>query len=394
MKRSKTQCITRSRGTATVSVLQSRTRFSSQVLKLTEVLVEPAATVLRATQATAWSKVVAKVLATAQAKIQAKAKTTTWARASATTLAMALAILAVPTKAESIDQIPQGPLVPTGRYADLTGYRLHYDCTGPEDAPVTVMLESGIGGAIQGWGGVKAALESDYRVCAYDRGGYGWSDPGPGARSVDELAFELHELVLRAQFRTPMVMVGHSFGGFVIREFAERWPELTLGFVFVDASLTDTLVRIGAKDGEPAPLHPVNTNAIRDGSVSDLNAGGGFLNSRRKAIFAQMGEFQYFSDSAARVEAYGPPPIRPTVVLAREAVAGDDSGVLTEHWIVAQRAFAESMRGATFMRVEGAGHNVHVDRPDAVAEAIRTVIGRAQSACASGQLGFPCPPSS
>ena len=65
-----------------------------------------------------------------------------------------------------------------------------------------------------------------------------------------------------------------------------------------------------------------------------------------------------------------------------------------EHWIVAQRAFAESIRGATFMRVEGAGHNVHVDRPIAVAEAIRTVIGRAQSACASGQLGFPCPPSS
>lgn len=307
--------------------------------------------------------------------------------------ALALAVTAGAATAESIDQIPQGPLVPTGRYADLTGYRLHYDCSGPEDASVTVMLESGIGGAIQGWDGVKAALESDFRVCAYDRGGYGWSDPGPGARSVDELAFELHELVLRADFRTPMVMVGHSFGGFVIREFAERWPELTLGFVFVDASLTDTLVRIGAKEGEPAPLHPVNTNAIRDGSVSDLNAGGGFLNSRRKAIFAQMGEFQYFSESAERVEAYGPPPLRPTVVLARQAIAGDDSGALTEQWIVAQRAFADSISGATFTRVDGAGHNVHVDRPDAVAEAIRTVIGRAQSACASGHSGIPCPPS-
>lgn len=294
---------------------------------------------------------------------------------------------------DALDRVPAGPLVPTGRYADLEGYRLHYDCEGPVDAPVTVMLESGIGGAIQGWQGVQAALADEIRVCAYDRGGYGWSDPGPGPRSVDELAFELNELVEREAFRTPMVLVGHSFGGFIIREFAQRWPEKTAGFVFVDASLTDTLVRIGQKEGEPAPLHPVNTNAIHEGPLDDPAAGGNFLNSRRKAIFAQMGEFQAFKASAERVDAYGAPPARPTVVLARDAIAGDDTGELTAQWVLAQETFANSLPGAEFRRVDGSGHNIHVDRPDAVVAAIREVVSAAIRACATGTDGAACPPA-
>lgn len=281
-----------------------------------------------------------------------------------------------------LDQVPAGPLTPTGRYADLEGYRLHYDCEGPVDAPFTVLLESGIGGAIQGWLGVQTALAQELRVCAYDRGGYGWSDPGPGPRSVDELAFELNELVEREDFRTPMVLVGHSFGGFIIREFAERWPEKTAGFVFVDASLPDTLVSIGQKDGEPAPLHPVNTNAIHEGALDDPASGGNFLNSRRKAIFAQMGEFQAFQSSAERVDAYGAPPERPTVVLARDAIAGDETGMLTSQWVLAQKRFADSLPGALFRQVSGSGHNIHVDRPDAVAAAIRDVVNRARDTAA------------
>jgi pimeloyl-ACP methyl ester carboxylesterase len=72
------------------------------------------------------------------------------------------------------------------------------------------------------------------RACAYDRAGFGWSDAGPLPRTAGVIADELHTLLLRAAVRPPYVLVGHSFGGLVVRIFAARHPEQTAGLVLVD----------------------------------------------------------------------------------------------------------------------------------------------------------------
>jgi len=296
---------------------------------------------------------------------------------------VATCLVAAPVAATPVDEIPAGPLRPTGRFADLGGYRLHYDCRGPVTAPLTVVFESGIGGSTLGWDGVRRRLGDDIRACTYDRAGYGWSDPGPGPRDVTELAAELGALVETVGIDTPLVLVGHSYGGFIIREFAHRWPERVAGFVFVDASLTDTLVSIGHTDDE-APRHPINSGAIRVGSVDDPGASGGFLNSRRKAIFAQMSEFQNFEKSARCVADHGNPPARPAVVLARSEFEASER--FEARWLAAQRAFAGTLPGAEFLAVDGAGHNIHEERPDLVADAVARVVGRALGECAPADL--------
>ena len=286
-----------------------------------------------------------------------------------------------------IDQIPAGPLSPTGRFADLGGYRLHYHCEGPEDAELTVLFESGIGGTTRAWEKVRSRLGDGLRSCTYDRAGYGWSDPGPGPRDVSELALELKDLVDAAGIATPLVLVGHSYGGFIIREFAYRWPERVAGFVFVDASLTDTLVAIG-DDGTKTPKrHPINSGAIAVGSVDDPDAGGRFLNSRRKAIFAQMAEFQYFEKSARCVAGHGAPPPRPAVVLARADFAA--TADFERRWLEAQKRFAGSLSDATFQPVEGTGHNIHEQRPELVAAAVTDVVARASAGCVAAPTAVP-----
>src|SRR5690625_6597818 len=58
-----------------------------------------------------------------------------------------------------------------------------------------VVLETGLGAAALTWGPVMEHLAPHCRVVAYDRAGYGRSDPGPGPRDLSRLADDLLAVV-------------------------------------------------------------------------------------------------------------------------------------------------------------------------------------------------------
>jgi pimeloyl-ACP methyl ester carboxylesterase len=121
---------------------------------------------------------------------------------------------------------------PPGRFVDLGTHRLHLLEKG-EGSP-TILLESGLMSTVLSWSEVQQTLAQSYRVVCYDRGGLGWSDPGPMPRTAERLVDELHSLLERAEVPPPYVLVGHSFGGLTIPLFAARFPEWTAGMVLVD----------------------------------------------------------------------------------------------------------------------------------------------------------------
>jgi pimeloyl-ACP methyl ester carboxylesterase len=79
-------------------------------------------------------------------------------------------------------------------------------------------------------------------VCIYDRPGtllpdgrLSSSTPVPMPRTLAGIAADLHRLLTSAGLHSPVVLVGHSFGGAIVRYFAQTYRKEVRGMVLVDA---------------------------------------------------------------------------------------------------------------------------------------------------------------
>jgi pimeloyl-ACP methyl ester carboxylesterase len=144
-------------------------------------------------------------------------------------------------------EIDQRRYPPPGELVEVGDHRLHIHCVG-EGSP-TVILESTSGGTSANWAWVQPEVAKTTRVCAYDRGGRGWSELGPQPRDAIQIAGELHALLRNADVPAPYVLVGHSAGGLFIREYAEQYPNEVAGMVLLDASHPDSTTLPSQREG-------------------------------------------------------------------------------------------------------------------------------------------------
>jgi pimeloyl-ACP methyl ester carboxylesterase len=112
---------------------------------------------------------------------------------------------------------------------------LNFRCEG-EGRP-TVLFESGFAATSLAWTKVQKLLSPRYRTCAYDRAGYGYSDPGPMPRDGVAVARDLDDGLKAAHIAGPYIFVGHSAGALYVRLFQARRRRDVRGMVLVDPSV-------------------------------------------------------------------------------------------------------------------------------------------------------------
>jgi pimeloyl-ACP methyl ester carboxylesterase len=121
---------------------------------------------------------------------------------------------------------PPGALVP------VRGRHLHIQCQG-EGSP-SVILDAGQGGWSIDWSEILPQVSQTTQVCAYDRAGYGWSEPASDDRTPQQAAADLAALLEAAAIAGPYIVVGFSHAALATRLFAAQHPEAVVGMVLID----------------------------------------------------------------------------------------------------------------------------------------------------------------
>ena len=100
----------------------------------------------------------------------------------------------------------------------------------------TIVLEAGGGKYSESYQEIQDTLAalSGTRVMSYDRSGFGQSELGPeDFNATDEV--EALKTCLEVQgFRDKLILVGLSYGGFLIQLFTSSYPERVSGLVLID----------------------------------------------------------------------------------------------------------------------------------------------------------------
>lgn len=295
---------------------------------------------------------------------------------------------------------PRDPYAQAGRLVRLPDHRvLNFRCAG-EGSP-TVILEAGFGAGSNAWGSVLPRIAPVTRVCAYDRAGYGFSDPGPMPRDGAAIARDLDHGLKAAGISGPYVVVSHSAGGLYARLFAARRPKEVVGMVFVDSSVEHQTQRTAAIFGpragsvEGIKRRPARcleaTLALRDPgheaallecAPSTLDAHARQVALRPETYRTQISEldtlFTTTSDEVDRIGdlLQGVPGIVLTAAKADgEPAAADDPG--GRAWQNFHQALAASLLHGEHRLVKSS-HLMMFDRPDVVADATIELVRQAR----------------
>jgi pimeloyl-ACP methyl ester carboxylesterase len=182
---------------------------------------------------------------------------------------------------------------PPGEYIDIGGHRLHLHVSGEQGSTPTTILEAGIGSFSSNWAWVRDELAGDGRVVTYDRAGLGWSERGTGSLDAGSAAAELHTALRAADLPPPYLLAGHSYGGLVIRMFADKYRDEVMGMVLVDSSHPDQWVHIKAsREGRTVAMgNRLTALLARVGVLRILRAERSYISGLPAREYAQMRAF-------------------------------------------------------------------------------------------------------
>jgi pimeloyl-ACP methyl ester carboxylesterase len=278
-----------------------------------------------------------------------------------------------------------------GKLIDIGGYRLHLYCTG-EGSP-TVVLDYGLVGSYLEWYRVQPEITRFTRVCSYDRGGYGWSDPSPRPRTPDLMAEELHTLLEKAGEKAPYVLVGHSMGGFDVLMYHDRYPEQVAGLVLLDATHPDDSVPFRWRDKIrlrflqlTAPLGLPRWRGWCAAGPEEIRRQMLAFNCLPRVFSTNYRQWSTFAESARQVRALPPLGDLPLLVISRDPNRQPDSPrdrvvpKMEQRLLARQQALGRLSSNSTFVIATGSGHGVGQQRPDLVVEGIRKLVEEVRAA--------------
>lgn len=281
---------------------------------------------------------------------------------------------------------------PPGELIDVGGFNMHLYCTG-EGSP-TIILESGLNDFYVAWAKVQPEIAKTTRVCSYDRAGIGWSETSPNPRTSEIMAEELHTLLQNAGLASPYILVGHSFGGIIMRSFAQKYPGKAIGMVLVDSAHEEQAARLPfLKDATDEFLGQFRTLSF----ISSLGLmalspetipNRGLPDEAYKQYQAALATTNYFDGAIAESSVFyssaldAPKSLGdlPLIVLSHglpDTTSGVDTSqqnLFEQEWVKMQIELVGLSSNSRQIIAERSGHYIQLDQPELVIEAILELV--------------------
>jgi len=267
---------------------------------------------------------------------------------------------------------------PPGKQFSIGTHRLHAQLLGDDE--VTVLFEPGLGGYAMEWVPLAEKLSSNVQVCLYDRAGYGWSDPGINPRHIVRLAAEIKQLLSAMSLTGPIILVGHSYGGLIMRQLASILPNKVLGLVLVDSSHEDQFEKLADKSRVamlPTSNHFVlSAPDLPDGLRPDLKAKIEAFSRMRKSYTAIHNEISSFEASCSYIREHRTLFEFPVTILTRGIDPHDENDKGERHsiWNELQKDMLNLSSNSQQIIAQQSGHHIHIDEPDYIQQAIAELL--------------------
>jgi pimeloyl-ACP methyl ester carboxylesterase len=219
-----------------------------------------------------------------------------------------------------------------------------------------VVFESGLGNDHSVWQTKDVAqdISAKMDVVVYDRAGYGKSTIDAARRDINRLSIELEAVVNQHANGRKVILVGHSLGGMIVRDFAIKNPDVVAALLFVDPSHENY-------------NHP--TQEEEDMLYNSINSSAGpdFGGTREAREFMEDGQYMATLPNL---------PDIPVVVLT--SMQPDDSHTTTDkqNWYTAHDLLKSGVTDFTHITTTKAGHFIMIDEPGLVIDNVNLLISK------------------
>ncbi|MEM7736044.1 MAG: alpha/beta hydrolase [Deinococcota bacterium] len=248
----------------------------------------------------------------------------------------------------------------------------------------TVVLEAGMGDSYNIWQHIQPALANLTRTISYDRASVGQSQFASDKRTCQDCVQDLASLLRALNINSPIIIVGHSFGGFIGRLFSHTFPDKVCGLMLLDSPHEDVFPALqGTYRACELPAHDITEpdwltlTRHERAQLLDPSYPDNILNSegiRLAECYAQM-------RAIPNLESL---PI--TVVSAGRRCRCRDQGAdgvvaevevqLEQTWREYQTKLLELSTNTTHIIATQSQHYIHEDEPQLVVDAISKMIAQ------------------
>jgi pimeloyl-ACP methyl ester carboxylesterase len=219
------------------------------------------------------------------------------------------------------------------------------------ESEYTVILEAGGGKDSESYQKIQDSLAklTGTRVMSYDRSGFGKSELGPDRFNAGDEVDALKKCLELQGYEDKLILVGLSYGGFLIQLFAHRYPELVSGLVLID---------------------PMNVRFVDRFGLDNLNAITPYFdpprNNHEKAGNRMVDSF---STSLELLRGRDIPDTIPVILLTAGNSPFDNDMWRECHEEMVSKSDEHELRIA-----EGVGHDILDENPQLVLETVAELI--------------------